>query len=91
MEALSNYSFDYAFRLATMVHELGHLIGFAHTNWRELGESSEGIFNIPGVANTADPFSIMNTPEANINTFQNLSFNGLSVRDKKALSIMYPK
>lgn len=70
-----------------MAHELGHTIGFRHTNWYTLGEGqgSEGALWIAGTPGTAgDPASVMNG-----GTGLN-SWNGFSYYDKVAGFFLYP-
>ncbi|WP_339847988.1 M57 family metalloprotease [uncultured Dokdonia sp.] len=64
-----------------MAHELGHTIGFRHTNWANLNEST-GI-TIPGTPNS-DPSSVMNGRTASF------SWNGFSNYDKIAARYLYP-
>ncbi len=83
----NDQSLEYDVRLNNMVHELGHNIGFRHTNWRGLGEGSDNLVAIPGTPNTGndpDPSSVMNGATA-LN-----GFAGLSVNDKKAVAFLYP-
>lgn len=57
-----------------ITHELGHIIGFRHTN------QSNGIF-IPGTA-VSDPLSVMNATV--------LPWNGFTTGDIQATQILYP-
>jgi len=69
-----------------MTHELGHTIGFRHTNWDDLGEPETllGLFHIEGTPEGNDPHSIMNGGNATS------GFSGLSYYDKVALRALYP-
>lgn len=76
-------------RKLVMAHELGHNIGFRHTNWYLLYEtgSSYGAVRVAGTPDSAsgDPASIMNggSPTS--------SWNGLSIHDKTAATTVYPQ
>ena len=68
-----------------MVHELGHCIGFRHTNWDIKGEgiSSVGANYIPNTPNQ-DSNSVMNGGTASY------SWNGFSSYDISAVKYLYP-
>jgi len=68
-----------------MAHELGHCVGFRHTNWSGLGESAGiGISGTPNSGSNPDPNSVMNGGTA-LN-----SWNGFSSYDRIAYSSTYP-
>lgn len=81
----NNYTLTSSQKKYNMVHEIGHCIGFMHTNWSGLGESSGTV--VPGTPNEGknpDPNSVMNggTPS--------YSWNGFSEYDIKAAERIYP-
>lgn len=81
----SGYTLTSSQKKYNMVHELGHCIGFMHTNWSHLGESTGR--PIPGTPNSGsnpDPNSVMNgeTPTH--------SWNGFSKYDIIAAIDMHP-
>lgn len=93
----SNYNVSAGQKAYNMVHELGHTIGYRHTNWTALGESTYGTatlgsytFNtyganlINGTRNSSDGGSVMNGGTA-LN-----SWNGFSVFDILAQRTVYP-
>lgn len=85
----NNLSMRYEVKLNNMVHEMGHAIGFRHTNWRAQNEPNDsfGYFNVPGTTssgNNPDPNSVMNGGTGDD------GFRGLSVNDKKAIKYWYP-
>lgn len=90
LDAVENRVFSSSQKKYNMVHELGHCLGFRHTNWynpNPLYCETPGI-GVPGTPNTGynpDPKSIMNGGTA-LN-----SWNGFSTNDSYAASAMYPK
>jgi hypothetical protein len=80
------YAVNHSQLVHIMVHELGHNIGFRHTNWTSLGESSapEGAVHIPYTPIGSDAASVMNgggSPK---------SWAGFSYYDKVAIVRTYP-
>lgn len=72
-------------KLYTLVHELGHCIGFRHTNWSYLGESSAvGVGISPNTGTNPDPLSVMNGGNPT-NTWI-----GFSNWDLYAINYLYP-
>lgn len=71
----------YLSKVYNMVHELGHSIGFRHTNWSSRGEGSAT--KIPYTP-SSDANSVMNGGTANNN------WNGFSGSDKTASKVVYP-
>lgn len=68
-----------------LVHEIGHVLGFRHTNWSKLNENTAiGVNGTPNSGNNPDPNSVMNG-----NTALN-SWNGFSAYDKIAINTLYP-
>lgn len=70
-----------------MTHEIGHCIGFRHTNWR-VRESSQPAIAIPGTPDSGsnpDPSSIMNWDVA----IQGRSWSGFSSNDTYATKVLY--
>lgn len=68
-------------RKRTITHELGHTIGFRHTNWSSRGESSA--VSVPGVGGT-DSNSLMNGGQCNSGS------TILSPKDRNATVALYP-
>jgi len=81
------YSIGYSERLRNMVHELGHTIGFRHTNYTQMGETAgtDGAIQISGTpVSGGDNASVMNGGTA-LNTWA-----GFSSYDVTATSALYP-
>jgi hypothetical protein len=67
-----------------LVHEIGHCIGFRHTNWYGMGESNTlGVGSSPNAGSNPDVTSVMNGGTA-LN-----SWNGFSYWDIYAISYLY--
>jgi len=78
----------------TMIHEMGHCIGFRHTNWFDRnsdgnqttndneGVGSVGANHIPGTPTGLDPNSVMNAIVD--------SWSGFGNYDKVAVQVLYP-
>lgn len=66
-----------------MVHELGHCIGFRHTNWLSRGEAEMNAIHITGTPLGQDPNSVMNGGTASY------TWNGFSNYDIKAAQYLY--
>ena len=71
----------------TMAHELGHTLGFRHSNYQQRGESAgpEGanhVINSPTSGN--DPVSVMNGGTAGT------AWAGFSIHDRGAITRIYP-
>lgn len=68
-----------------IAHELGHCVGFRHTNWSGRGETTAiGISGTPNTGSNPDPNSVMNGGTA-LN-----SWAGFSTYDRIAYSSTYP-
>lgn len=50
-----------------MVHEIGHAIGFRHSNWMDLNDNPAPGFNLVFGSPAADPISVFNGGTANFN------------------------
>lgn len=72
-----------AIKLQNMLHELGHCLGFAHSNWQTLGEQNLGYTQVPGTPAT-DANSVMNGMTGNV------AFTALSSNDILAMRTLYP-
>ena len=88
LDFYSNMTMSTGQKRYNIVHELGHCIGFRHTNWYGLGEGSgsSGLHNIPGTPTTGsnpDPNSVMNGGTA-LN-----SWNGFSTHDINAAQYLF--
>lgn len=84
---LVNYSITSDSQLTFLLaHEIGHCIGFRHTNWQQLGEGpgdiEAGAINIPGTPLT-DANSVMNGGTCGF------LWNGFSAFDAVALNNLY--
>ena len=81
------YSIGYSARLRNMVHELGHTIGFRHTNYTQQGETAgtDGAIQISGTPTSGgDGSSVMNGGTA-LSTWA-----GFSSYDQTATRNLYP-
>ncbi|MBX6330229.1 MAG: hypothetical protein IRY91_00130 [Gemmatimonadaceae bacterium] len=71
-------------KLRNMVHEIGHTLGYRHTNWQgNEPVSAYGANLIPGTPST-DPASVMNGGTAGV------SWAGFSTYDNVATRTLYP-
>ncbi|UII33145.1 M57 family metalloprotease [Fulvivirga ulvae] len=78
---LINFGLTSTSQLRLLVaHEIGHCIGFRHTNWQSQGESTA--IHIPGTP-TSDGASVMNGSTCGNN------WGGLSFYDKKGMEVLY--
>lgn len=85
LDADNNRVFTTGQQRYNMAHELGHCVGFRHTNWSGLGETNAiGINGTPNTGNNPDPNSVMNGGTA-LNTW-----NGFSTYDLIAYRNTYP-
>ncbi len=69
-------------KIFLLVHELGHALGFRHTNWQSLGETG-GAYLIPRTPQTDDG-SVMNGNTCGY------SWIGFSSYDTEAARVLYP-
>jgi hypothetical protein len=70
-------------KLRNMVHEIGHTLGYRHTNWQNLGETPSSANLVPGTPST-DGASVMNGATATT------SWSGFSFYDQVATKTLYP-
>ncbi|WP_412466505.1 M57 family metalloprotease [Pedobacter sp. KLB.chiD] len=87
---IAGNSFDQ--RQRTIAHEIGHCVGFRHTNWASSGEPQNGTddigtpasaIDVPNVGGT-DPLSIMNGGQCGSGAAY------FSDKDKQAIASLYP-
>ncbi|WP_130735052.1 M57 family metalloprotease [Flavobacterium sp. J27] len=74
-------------KVFTIVHELGHTIGFRHTDWKVQNESSlpgDNPIQYAAYVPESDPYSVM------ISSTSNWSFQGFSAIDVKSIEALYP-
>jgi len=84
----NNQTITQSTKIYNMVHELGHCIGFRHTNWEP-----EGLYDQNGTLIGAN--YIPNTPSQDPNSVMNsgtalYSWNGFSNYDVTAVNYLYP-
>lgn len=83
LDFYNNYPVTDAGKLYNMVHEIGHCLGFRHSNMQSLGEPQLGAGIIPG------------TPSSDVNSVMNggtalSTWNGFSAYDITAVQTLYP-
>lgn len=81
------FSASQSARVRTMVHELGHTIGFRHSNWSQNGESADpiGAVHVPNTPTSGnDNGSVMNGGSAGS------AWAGFSFHDAAAAKNVYP-
>jgi hypothetical protein len=81
-------------QISTVIaHELGHCIGFRHTDWFQIGESSSGVDDVGTAVNAIE---VPNAGGTDVNSIMNSGPNNtlagvLSNKDIVALYNLYPK
>ena len=86
LDTNNNMVFSSGQKRYNMAHELGHCVGFRHTNWSGLGEiSATGVTGTPNSGSNPDPSSVMNGGTA-LN-----SWVGFSAYDVIAYTSTYPR
>lgn len=84
----TSYTLTESQKIFILTHELGHCLGFRHTNWASDGEPSQpvGAYQISGTP-TTDSQSIMNSGSA----FSGVpNWSGFSTYDVIAAQTLYP-
>ncbi|NOT08393.1 MAG: hypothetical protein HOP28_09330 [Gemmatimonadales bacterium] len=78
-------------KLRNVVHEIGHTLGFRHSNWhcrppscQSEGQAGIGAIQVPGTP-SLDANSVMNGGTATV------SWGGFSANDKLAVRTLYPR
>jgi len=85
LDFLSDMTVSSGTKKYNMVHEMGHCIGFRHTNWSGRNETTPlGIPHTPNTGSNPDPNSVMNGGTA-LNTWA-----GFSSWDVTAAQVLYP-